>query len=701
MIYSNTNELNYGIEVQKFLDQKSSDYDLYLYNIHQIFPYSSKLFNLKKYLSVHTVTNYSDGPMKYVGFDGDVLIGIPFMINYGTMYYNQALLEKYKLPVPATWKEFNNTLSYVYSREHSKDSEFIGYMGNFSDSYAIVDTIHEILYSYRDNKYDEVPNYISNDSKEAISLMRHIIRNYSKEEYFRMSRDQMIEKIKTGKVLFAQTSNFPVSDADSKIMKFMNIPGKYDGFSSSRISGYNVGISKFLSSERQKSVSLILDVLLSESFQTYLVEDLNMFSGFRSLYKTEFSGSKRDKDKRKLNICNKIDCYMIYDLQFYNKPPNYYTNYEEYSTEFNRLVNTYFFDPTSDMTTEEMLTKVDDLTRNYYIKYSDGLGIATLTLLGIVYLIMIGSYILMFNRKYNVLFIFMNNNYWGVYLFGTFLSLYYAMASLGEINQNKCNFRFITLSLGIPFSLTPIFLRLIVLYPQSNKISSHVNRNFCNYLCAHIIFELFICTAYLLEPSDVTNHLMNISEGKDNFRTCDSKSFYNIIILVIDLAQKGIEVIGCAILIFAEWNIKATKSDMLGFAIAIIVDLIAFSVFAVFYFIPFNSRESYFILKTGPVLLFGLSNFIFVYMWKFTLMFTSAKEELEDKETYLNNKTNANTMRNITRMSLVNSDGRMNGSNNNNNSDGIFNNIIKCHYETAGVSGDNAKVGNPLNNANP
>jgi len=484
----------------------------------------------------------------------------------------------------------------------------------------------------------------------------------------------------------------------------MPVPGKNPGTSGSSLYGYNIGISKYIDLEKkQQKLSIVLDYLFSEDMQKYLAITKNMYSPLSDIYSEKKEKSTTVDDN---SVCKSVDCKLISGLQFFNKPKNYYETYNEktlsydkFAEEYLKIIDDYLYKNSSSV--DETVKRIDMLTLNHYVKYTSSIGIVTIVLVAVIVLIMIVSYILMFNRKINVLFVFLNNTYWAVFLYGTLLIISYAIVSLGEMTQEKCNLRFVVLSLGVPIAFSPLLLRLIVLYPESNKISDHVNRNFSNYLCGHILFELLLCTLYLLRPFDVSNHLLYLEKGLENFQSCDCNHLPTKLLLIVDIADKGIEIFIFAVLIFAEWNIKATKTDIISLTFCIIFDIIAFAIYAVFYFVPFQSKEAYFIVKVVPVLLFGLSNFFLVYIWKFAVMFTSAADELETKEAYLNRKTTDN-LKNITRISLINSDGRMTStkSSASNNSENFINKIIKAHYETANSQQElsvNHSVGSNVN----
>ncbi|ORX71729.1 periplasmic binding protein-like II [Anaeromyces robustus] len=694
MVYSDKDDAEYGNRIRQLFDEKSTDYDAYFFNIHHTFRFVNDLSNLRKILSIYTLANYSDGATYVVGYDEkkDKLVGIPFIAEYGTLYYNQNLLNQYNKEPPTTWEELFEIVNYIGDREKSKNNNnFIGYLGNLPpNSYTTIDTIQELVYSTRGDKDDlKMPDYTSDKSKEVLSNLKSFLdKGYSKKEDFRLTQEESIKKIKEGNVLFARVNNFNTNG--DKNINFISLPGSKKDIKSSCVSGYNIGVPEYISEQRQKKISLVFDYILREEVQAYIVSEQHMYSSMKDLYKSSNSTEKSTTPySSDINVCENVDCDFLYNLQFYDRPVNYYENYDEYVTEYNYYIDQYFFNDT--MKLDEAFKSVDDLTRNYYVEPTSKHGILMIVILVIVAIIMITSYTLMYNSRFNVCFVFMNNTYWGVFLFGTIFILLYNIVSLGEMNQQKCNLRFILLSLGVPISFSPLLLRLIVLYPESNKISEHINRNFSNYLCCHVLFELLLCTLYLLAPFDVTNHLLYISDNRHNFQTCECKSTFNKILLVIDIFEKGLEIFIFAVMIFAEWNIKATKSDIVSITLAIIFDVIAFMIYAVFYFAEFTSRFSYYWVKCGPVLLFGLSNFILVYVWKFI---NSDKEKLEMKEAYITKKTNTDNMKNITRMSLINEarncDSRSSGS------DNFINKIIKCHYE----GGGNGVVKSSKNSAN-
>jgi len=722
MRYSDKDEVEYAKEVSQIIKDKRTDYDFILYNIHHTYAFvGKKLINLKKLISLNTVAQYDEGVTKYVGYKDDSLIGIPLLANYGNMYYNKELLIKYHRPIPQTWKELNGTLAYIYEKEKAENKDLIGYLGNLPESYVSINTIQEMLFSYRTNKQsEEIPDYQSKNSVEAMVMLKYLLDHYSSEEYFKLEPEEVIKKIMTGNVIFARTFNFPIEEAYRDKLNFMAIPGKIPGTSGSSIYGYNIGISKYIDfDEKQQKMAIVLDYLFSEEMQKYLAVTKNMYSPLKNIYSRTYGSANKnstttaDDD----NVCRSNNCNLINELQFFKTPISYYDEYDEefytyneFANAFLKIIDKFFFK--NNATTEDEIYKsakdalkhIDNLTLNHYVKYNSTLGMFTIGLFSVIVLIMIVSYILMFNRKINVLFVFLNNTYWAVFLYGTLLIITYAIVSLGEMTQEKCNLRFVVLSLGVPIAFSPLLLRLIVLYPESNKISDHVNRNFSNYLCGHILFELLLCTLYLLRPFDVKNHLLYLQNNNlENFQSCDCDHVPTKILLIVDIAEKGLEIFIFAVLIFAEWNIKATKTDIVSLTFCIIFDIIAFAIYSVFYFVKFETKEAYFWVKVGPVLLFGLSNFFLVYIWKFAIMFTSAVDELETKEAYLNKKTNDN-LKNITRMSLINNDGHMTSARNStsNNSENFINKILKCHYETAYSQQEiaNRSIGNDVNKGN-
>jgi len=696
---------DYGITVGQKLNV-TDEYDKYdgiFYNIHYIERFSYGFVNLKKYLNMTTINNYEEGPTEYVSYYNGALIGLPLLINYSTLYYNKNLLDKYELAIPATWEELYETIEIIYSKEISQNDDFIGYLGNLPpSSYITINTIQGLIHSYRDDATSkEVPSYTSENAIKALKLLKKIINNYSTVTKSKLPPNkEMADVIKEGNVLFANTYNFNYENYYNKEdvsgfapLNFAPLPGREKGISSSSISGYNIGIPTYLSESRIKEVAAFIDKIASLTVQEAYVKETKNFSPLKNLYKNENKNTENQTSNKRSSengICSLVDCEMIYNLEFYKRPSNSYgEEYETFVNEFYELlINGYIFGRISEEdNAAKTLKKIDDLTRYYNISPSSFLGIFVIGLLAIIIIAMIVSYIMMFNRKYNKYFVFLNNTYWGIFLYGTILILMYGVVNLGEITQSKCNLRFVLLTLGIPISFSPLLLQLIVLYPESNKVSNHVNRNFSNYLCCHILFELFLCTLYLFTPFTVVDHHLNISDGLENYRTCECTNNRTKILVAFNIFEKGAEIVAFAILIFAEWNISATKTDIISLTAAIVLDIFAFTLYAIFYFNDFKLKTTSYLTKVGPVLLFGLSNLFMIYLWKFTIVFSSKREDIESKEAYVNRKTNTDLLKNVTRMNLMNVDGRM-GNNYDNNADNFLNKIMKAHHETAQSQGD-------------
>jgi len=105
----------------------------------------------------------------------------------------------------------------------------------------------------------------------------------------------------------------------------------------------------------------------------------------------------------------------------------------------------------------------------------------------------------------------------------------------------------------------------------------------------------------------VVDHHLNISDGLENYRTCECTNNRTKILVAFNIFEKGTVIVAFAILIFAEWNISATKTDIISLTAAIVLDIFAFTLYAIFYFNDFKLKTPSYLTKVGPVLLFGLS----------------------------------------------------------------------------------------------
>jgi len=726
--YSSNNDEEYAKAVESVLldgedfdsnkkdsDNKRFKYDGVFYNFQHIGRFDKYLLNMKKIITMQTLESYKEGITELLGYMGTKLDGIPFIVHYGVLYYNKALLDFYHKEVPNTWKDLTKTAQFIVKKVRLEEDgklnsmNVIPFVGNLGNTISTINSLEEMIYSFRTTEsysnIEKIPNYTFQEAKEAFEMMEKLMamkdtRGSENKNLFEKLPSELVGEIDKGNILFARTYHYP--PREGRNATFALLPGKYSGESASALDGYHIGIPKYINEDkRKKGLSKILDFFFSEDIQRKLVIKYGLYTAYRyngeDFYTREFqeykdyysqqsTSTSENKVLKEDNVCKYIDCELVTKLQFFKRSMNYYDDkYNSYAEKYQQYIRSYFFEHTGSL--DEVLPKLEDLTRIYDVELSSSAGSLTIIMLGIIAVIMGASYLLMFDRKYNVYFMFLNNTYWAVFLIGTIMILMYGVISLGEVTQNKCNLRFMFLSLGVPISFSPLLLRLIVLYPQSNKISEHVNRNFSNYLCCHILFELLLCTLYLLAPFEVTYHLGSVNNGlleqSLNFKSCDSVGVYNKTLLVVNITEKGLEILAFAILIFAEWNIKATKSDIISLTFAIVFDILSFGVYALFYFKSHDDRYAYYYVKVIPVLLFGLSNFFFIYLWKFAVMFTSEKEDIANKEAYLQKKTNVDNIRNMgIRMSVANPAGKPA----NTNSNGVFTGIVKCHYDAGHAS---------------
>ncbi|KAL6600239.1 hypothetical protein LY90DRAFT_504663 [Neocallimastix californiae] len=93
---------DYGSTMEYYFNRESSLYDLYFYDNIYTIRYSSKMLDLKQYLTKEHIDLYS---------------AVPVSIDYAVLYSNTKYLEKYKKDIPKTWNELLETGKFIQEEE--------------------------------------------------------------------------------------------------------------------------------------------------------------------------------------------------------------------------------------------------------------------------------------------------------------------------------------------------------------------------------------------------------------------------------------------------------------------------------------------------------------------------------------------------------------------------------------------------------
>ncbi|OUM61594.1 hypothetical protein PIROE2DRAFT_12375, partial [Piromyces sp. E2] len=169
--------------------------------------------------------------------------------------------------------------------------------------------------------------------------------------YIFKSDDQYnINAILNGNALFLKYWYFPYGNKDYKKGILL---GKNEGVSGSTIGGYNIGISKYIDEKNKKAAIKALKFFTSLEYQKNFTIAEKYFSGIRSLYDDE-------------DVCNSVNCDLAKSFQPIARPNSPTDDYDSYSEKFRKYIFDFLY---NDKSAEEVLNKIDDLTKIYTISF--------------------------------------------------------------------------------------------------------------------------------------------------------------------------------------------------------------------------------------------------------------------------------------------------------------------------------------------
>ncbi|ORY59346.1 periplasmic binding protein-like II [Neocallimastix californiae] len=470
MFYTFRNSTTEGTNISYFLDELSkkkekNEYDMFLLDTVYTGTYAEHFENLKKRLPSDLIELYMEGIATKTCIFDNKLIAMPLYVDYGGLYYNKILLNKYNMTIPATWDELIDTYKFIYEKETAL-GETIEKFSGLPDGEAGVAATLEMIHSFRKSVNDGFPGYISDEAVAALEKMKEIKKVISDNENFNRKQEKLWRKI------YANHDNYIffrswftddiILNADqnrkSVHLKFAPLPGNSYGISGSCIGGSNIALSKYISEEKKKAATEIYKFLFSKEFQKYLILNVNKRSAIHSLY--------RDKE-----ICAHINCTMYSNMQGIVRPVHTTPNYPKFSEKFYEYIKDYIID--------ENIHLLEKLRRQ---------------------------------------FSFLPFSYWCCFLIGQFLSICYCLNQIGNIQNYTCILRPFFITIGFTLSYVPFFIKLLGLFPRRNKFVKIINKNHNGSLILFIVSDVILnALCFLLDPIQV--HKEFVEEG-ESFKVC-------------------------------------------------------------------------------------------------------------------------------------------------------------------------------------
>jgi len=387
--------------------------------------------------------------------------------------------------------------------------------------------------------------------------------------------------------------------------------------------------------------------------------------------------------------CQLTDCDVMkgsYPYSFMNNDVNLYGN-----DNYHKLYRQYMFDYIyGNEPLDDVLKKVENLSKIYTfsLKTDDSyIGLFVFIIFLIFFTIITISIVFVFIKKLEYRFRFISKNLWVITTLGSLIIMSSIVTLYGDVTNAKCHLRMTLINVGFILSICPSLHKLLTNFPRNNNFSSWISVNKYIFIIIVILFtlglnEIFAMSSYSL------NSIVS-TEGKQYTKCVINSIFGSIIYYIMQIYNFSIIVISLA-LIFMEWNLKETSLDVKYLATAFFMDTISFILLIIFDKIEFKSYILYNVVLAICILLFSISNHIFIYLVRILPLFRPSSK-YEDQRKYLG-KLSGSGLKGSRRPSMGTSSFNkrsMSNSTFSKNSMAYYSNLANSAYNKMGTSSYN------------
>ncbi|OUM66020.1 hypothetical protein PIROE2DRAFT_6915, partial [Piromyces sp. E2] len=266
-------------------------------------------------------------------------------------------------------------------------------------------SLYEFIHSFRNSPDDEFPNPLSQESINALKMMKTIMTEVSSDEQFKFNEKENEVMLFTDNFVFAKfwyTPYIPLISGNYVSL----LPGVKPGITGSIIGSNNLAINKYIKDEkRKKAAAEVIKYFASEAFQKVITTEFGLYSGITKIYED-------------VEVCKKIDCEFFKSLQPIARPIFELDDYSQFTAEFRKSIYSYLY---GDNTPEKALQQVIDITKYYYVTA----------------------------KKFKWYFSFLSKPLWMIIHCGNITILIGTFIEYGEINSFKCTLKVFVIAITV------------------------------------------------------------------------------------------------------------------------------------------------------------------------------------------------------------------------------------------------------------
>lgn len=251
---------------QQFFSAKDSSIDVFMIDIVWPGILKTHLADLRPHIPQEEIDRHFDSITENNTIDGK-LVAMPFYTDVGILYYRKDLLDKYDLPVPATWEGLEQTAKVILKAEHSEgNNQLAGYVWQGKAYEGLTCNAMEWISSSGGGTIVADTGRISLVNDKAIAAVDRAagwigtisprgVLNYSEEEargIFQSGKAVFMRNWPYAWVL-TQSADSPVKDKVGVAM----LPSAGEGYAhSGTLGGWQVALSRY-STQPEKAAELV------------------------------------------------------------------------------------------------------------------------------------------------------------------------------------------------------------------------------------------------------------------------------------------------------------------------------------------------------------------------------------------------------------------------------------------------------------
>jgi len=384
--------------------------------------------------------------------------------------------------------------------------------------------------------------------------------------------------------------------------KVSPMPGSHEGVNGSCLGAFNIGINNYVSGHQKKAAAEVLKYITSMDVQkNIIVKKYDLYSGISSIYD--------DND-----VCLKVDCTTAKEIQGISKPISSVNDYETYAKAMVNYFNEFLYGKRS---AEDTLTDINDISKVYYFSKSNTVGLVFFISLLVMFYLIFLSPLLLFIPRFENNFKFMSVDSWILYTMGSLLIVGSEFTKFEKLNETKCYLNHIFMTMGYTLIFIPVLYQLIINYPRSNNFSEWIRNHKSAFLIFMILLEAGFNALMLITPFESKDILV---EDNKNYTMCKFTNTLHGYLLSLPqiLTMLAFYVCNC-LLISVEWKVEETKDDIKSLCGVMCVDGVLIFLLNLVDFININNYVVYYSIHAALILLFSLSNQIYLFILRLIL----------------------------------------------------------------------------------